>query len=177
MPQPIFVESLHCSVQPEAVCLVVLAHDVGDDRLHAEKREAVPRVVLDATSVERIHRLKAEARHAARHDAILHMDGGDASWLQHAQQRGREEIHLLEEVRVRVGVPEVRVVRRVLVLRRERDRREDQADAVRFHLLRLDHAIVVDAAIASRQRPRCARRRAFASARAQPSHAKGRIPE
>jgi hypothetical protein len=54
--------------------------------------------------------------------------GHDPTWLEHAQQLGREEAHLLPEVLVVVGVAEVVVARRVLVLRAERNRRDDQPD-------------------------------------------------
>jgi hypothetical protein len=47
-------------------------------------------------------------------------------------------------VRAVVGVAEVVVARRVLILRREGHRRDDQADAVRLHALGLDDGVFVD---------------------------------
>jgi hypothetical protein len=64
--------------------------------------------------------------------------------LQHAQQLRREEVHLPPEVLVVVGVAEVVVRRRVLVLVGERNRREDEANAALLHSAGLVDAVVVD---------------------------------
>jgi hypothetical protein len=106
----------------EPIGLVVLAHDVGDDRDHPEVGEAVALVVEDRVGVERARRLEPEAVHPARPDPVLHVHRHHAARLEHAEQLRRQEVHLPPEVRVVVGVPEVVVARRVLVLRAERDR-------------------------------------------------------
>jgi hypothetical protein len=88
-------------------------------------------VVLDRLGVERVQRPEPEPVEAAGHDPVLDVDRGDAAGLQHAHELGRQEVHLLPERRVVLVVAEVVERRRVLVLARERDRRDDQADAVR----------------------------------------------
>ncbi|MPN15639.1 hypothetical protein SDC9_162973 [bioreactor metagenome] len=100
----------------ESIGLIVLAHDIGHDGLHTHIAEAVLCVVLDARGVERIDSLEAEACQAAWDDPVLDVNGSDAARLEDAQQVRRQEVHLFEEMRVVVGMAEVRVVRRVLVL-------------------------------------------------------------
>jgi hypothetical protein len=95
----------------EAIGLVVLPDDVGDDRLHPEEREAVPGVVGDRLGVERLDRLEAEPGHSARHDPVLDVDRGDPAGLEYSEELGRQEVHLRPEVGVVVGVAEVVVGR------------------------------------------------------------------
>jgi hypothetical protein len=63
----------------EAIGLVILAHHVGADGLAAEEGEAVPDEVRHALIRERRDGLEAEAVDAARHDAILDVDGCHAA--------------------------------------------------------------------------------------------------
>ena len=104
----------------------------------------MPRVVLDSIAVEWIDGLESEARHAARHDAVFDVNRRDATRLERAKERGREVAHVLPEVRVRVGVPEVSIAVRILVLSRERDARDDQPDAVLRLRAPLVDRVVVD---------------------------------
>lgn len=128
----------------EAVGLGVLANHVGDDGLHAHVGPAVLDEGAGHFHVERIDGLEAEAGHAARNDTILHVDASQAPGNGHAQHFRDQIVHLLEEMRVIVGVPEVGVVRRVLVLGTEGDTGDGQADAVVFHAAGFEHSVIVD---------------------------------
>jgi hypothetical protein len=134
---------LHVLGPAEAIGLVVLPHHVGDDGDHAHVGEAVRQVVERRLHVERVDRRHALAGHAAEQDAVLDVDRGDPAGLEHPHQLGRQEIQLAEEVIVAVGVAEVVVARRILVVVREGDRGDDQVDGVVGHQPRLGDAVVV----------------------------------
>ena len=60
----------------QPVGLIVIAHYVGDDGLHAHIGKAVAGVVLNAPDMKGIDSLEAEASHAAGNDAVLDVDDG-----------------------------------------------------------------------------------------------------
>ena len=72
------------------------------------------------------------------------MDRRNPPRLQATKQVRRQEIHLFEEMLVVVCMAEVSEVRRILVLRRERDAGQDQVETVLFHVRRFDHTVIVD---------------------------------
>ena len=105
--------------------------------------------VRDRLGVERLDGLEAEPGHAAGHDPVLDVDRGDPPGLEHAQQLGRQDSpSARQKCVVVVGVAEVVVARRVLVLRGERDRRDDQVDACRRPCARLLDGVGVDEPVA-----------------------------
>ena len=96
----------------------------------------------DALGMERVNGLERHAFKATGPGPVLHMDIELPARTQHAQQLGREIVHLAEEMGVVVAVTEVIIARGVLVLRREWHRRDDQADTVLGQRRGLDHGVV-----------------------------------
>ncbi|MCY1352108.1 hypothetical protein D9M69_383920 [compost metagenome] len=85
----------------------------------------------------------AGAGNVAEQDPVLHVAAVQAARFEHAQQLRGEEIHLLPEVVVVLGVAEVVVARRVFVVVGERDAGDDQVHRVLGHRLGFQDAVVV----------------------------------
>ena len=86
--------------------------------------------MVDALRVERVDRWHALSRHRAEQDPVLDVDAGEPAGLERAQQLRRQEIHLREEMRVVVRVPEVVIARRIFIVVHpgERDGMSDDRD-------------------------------------------------
>jgi hypothetical protein len=65
----------------KAIGLIVLANDVGHDRLHSHIAKAVLRIMLDAFRMKRINDLEAETGHSGWNNAVFDVDRGDTSGL------------------------------------------------------------------------------------------------
>ena len=100
----------------EPVSLIVFADHVGFYRDHPEQLEAVLEIVECGIHVERIDRRHSRSGYVPEQDSVLDMHDRAPSGLQHAQQFRSEVIHLTEECRVVVVVPEIVVGGAVLVM-------------------------------------------------------------
>jgi hypothetical protein len=84
----------------------------------------------DGLAMERLDRRPGEAGHAGEPDPILDMHARHPPGLADPEQLRRQEIHLTEEMVVVVGMPEIVVAGGIFVMIAERDRGDDQVDAV-----------------------------------------------